>query len=73
MTTYLTVTPAPTDTEAVRLYTYETVQELLSVSRRTVFDLVAAGDLEALTIGKRARRITARSLAEYVERQKAAS
>lgn len=49
------------------LYTRDDVQERLKVSASTVTRLIAAGDLETVTIG-RSRRIPSTSLAAYVAR-----
>ena len=47
----------------------EAVAERLSISRATVYQLIASGDLESIKLG-RSRRIPARALEEFVERRR---
>jgi excisionase family DNA binding protein len=50
-----------------QLMTIEQAAESLSVSKRMVQTLVAAGKIRTVLIGARCRRIDARDLASYVE------
>jgi excisionase family DNA binding protein len=52
------------------LYTVERAAERLEIGRTTVYELIRAGELEAIKIGG-ARRIPAAALHEYVERLRA--
>lgn len=54
------------------LYSLDDAADLLSVGKRKVETLVADGELETVTIGRR-RLVPAESLTEYVDRLKAAS
>jgi excisionase family DNA binding protein len=42
----------------------------LAVSVRTVWRLISMGELEAITVGGRSRRIPASSVAAFIERQR---
>jgi excisionase family DNA binding protein len=53
------------------LYKPEGAAAELGVGRTKVYELIAAGELESITIG-RARRIPADSIRAYVERLRAA-
>lgn len=53
------------------LLTPERAAERLEIGRTKVFELIAAGELESVKIG-RARRIPAVALAAYVDRLRAA-
>jgi excisionase family DNA binding protein len=53
----------------VQLLTFGGVARLLGVSERTVRRRVNTGDLPAVHVGPRARRIDSRALAEYVGRR----
>lgn len=46
--------------------------EVLDLGKTKVFELIAAGELETVRIG-RARRVVAESLTDYVARRRAAS
>jgi excisionase family DNA binding protein len=52
------------------LLRFEDAGKALSIGRTTVYQLVAEGQLEAVSIG-RARRISTASLSEYVDRLRA--
>lgn len=52
-------------------YTPQEVAGLLNVSRPTVYKLIEAGDLDMRTVGSH-KRIYARSLHQYMQRQRAA-
>lgn len=49
------------------LYTPEQAAQQLACSRRTVFELLATGELESVKV-RRARRIPADALTAYVQR-----
>jgi excisionase family DNA binding protein len=51
------------------LWTLEEVQEYLTISRRTLYRMVADGDLELLRV-RGTSRITETSLMAYVEAQR---
>jgi len=51
-------------------YTVREAAELLSLSRSLVYELIHAGQIETIKIG-RARRITARQLATYLSQREA--
>lgn len=53
-------------TEAPLLYDIPSAAVALTLSRRTVEKLIAAGSLETVKIG-RSRRIPAQALADYIE------
>lgn len=63
----MSITPPSTAHDAEdreqEFYTLPQVAELLQVSRATVQNLVASGDLEAVRIGARIVRVTGESLA----------
>ncbi len=52
------------------LFTPELAAELLSLSRATVYELIAAGELGSIKIG-RSRRISPQALRVYIERLEA--
>lgn len=54
------------------LYSIEDAAKLLSIGKRKVEALVAAGEIETVYIGRR-HLIPAEALTDYVERLKAAS
>lgn len=51
------------------LYKAEEAAQMLGVSRSTVFQLAAEGELAYVTIGSRAKRFTRASLEEFVEKK----
>jgi excisionase family DNA binding protein len=55
-----------------QLLTLDEVAAALRQSRQSVYRHIANGDLEAIKVGK-SRRIPAESLAEFIERLRAAS
>lgn len=55
-----------TDSAAQLLYTAEEAGHVLSLSRASVFKLIASGDLESVKIG-RSRRVTRSGLERFVE------
>ena len=54
------------------LYTAEAAARALSLSRATVFELIASGELRSIKIG-RSRRIPRASLEDYISRLLAAA
>ena len=52
------------------LYKVEAAAEVLGLGRSSVFELVASGELESVTIG-RSRRIPRQALEDYVARLRA--
>jgi len=54
------------------LYTVSDAAELLSISRSVLYELLAAGAIESVSVG-RSRRIPAAALRDWVERQRATS
>jgi excisionase family DNA binding protein len=59
-------TRQPVRASHVRLYRISDVMELLSVSRATVYRLVAAGKLRLVKIGRSGSRIEATSIDEFI-------
>lgn len=55
------------------LYTVESAARLLSISRATCYRLIRAGELESVTVGERARRISAAALIDFVARLEASA
>ncbi|MFH1560072.1 MAG: helix-turn-helix domain-containing protein [Chloroflexota bacterium] len=53
------------------LLTPEAAARLLSLGRSKIFELMAAGELESITIGK-SRRVPVEAIKEYVARQRQA-
>ena len=53
------------------LVSAEEAAAILSLGRRKIFELLAAGTLESLTVGRR-RLIPRQALTEFVERQRQA-
>ena len=53
------------------LYTPEQAGELLSIGRNKVFELMAAGELESVQIG-RSRRVPWQAIEDYVVRLRSA-
>ena len=61
-----------TGPDARRLaYTIEEAARLLSLSRSTLYELMAAGELETIKVG-RARRVTEDQLQDFIRRHTAA-
>ena len=58
-------------TEGVLLLTIVEAARVLSIGRTTMYELVAAGDIDVVHIGRSAR-VPVAALAEYVERRRAA-
>ena len=56
-----------TGTDPSRLLTIEQVSELISIAPATIYRLLARGDLIAIKVGTKARRIPARCLEAYIE------
>ena len=46
------------------------VMEILDCKERHIYDLIAAGEILAIRIGSQARRISEKSLNDYIERNK---
>ena len=63
--------PVAADDEDVRAYKPEKVAELLDISRRLVYDLMASGELPSFTV-RSSRRVKHRDLEAYIKRQQAA-
>jgi excisionase family DNA binding protein len=61
--------PAPPTTERL-LLTVTQAAERLGISRSLLYELLATGDVESITIG-RLRRIPAEALANYIRLQRA--
>jgi excisionase family DNA binding protein len=57
--------------ESPLLFTVERTAERLEIGRTKVYELIAAGELESITIG-RARRVIPDSIDAYVKRLRAA-
>lgn len=60
----------PTPTERARLVTPGRAGELLAVSKRTIYSLIASGELNSVTVG-RARRIPMDAIDQFVEELRA--
>lgn len=54
--------------EALDFLTVKQVAAKLSMSPKTVYRLIWSGDLEAVTVGTRSRRITPQAVQEYKDR-----
>lgn len=54
------------------LYKPEAAAEVLGIGRSKIFELIAAGQIETVQIG-RSRRVPAQALEEYVARLRAGS
>lgn len=50
-------------------WTIERVCEHLSISRSTVYRMIACGDLERIRVGKRGSRITATSVFKFLSKK----
>jgi excisionase family DNA binding protein len=49
-------------------FTFPEISTILSCSRQHVYNLVDRGDLQAIRIGRRGRRITRESLRDFLTR-----
>lgn len=56
----------------IELLTIEKVSEILHISKQKVNALIKRGDLPAIVIGPRSRRISADDLNEYIKKSKKA-
>lgn len=56
-----------TQTQPQLLVTAERAAEILSIPRSRVFELIARGEIRSVLVG-RSRRVSIRSLTEYVDR-----
>jgi len=54
------------------LYTYGQAAQILSISQQSVLRLERAGELERVDVGANQPRVTAASIAAYVERHQGA-
>lgn len=59
--------------ETLGLLTVKQVAELLNTSAKTVYRLIWHGELDALTVGTRARRIEPEAVEAYKSRVRAAA
>jgi len=56
-----------------RVLTVEEAAALLRISKSAVYNLVAAGELEMVTVYGRTRRVVVTSIDAYLERQRQSS
>jgi len=54
------------DKDALRLFSVRSVADSLSISRSAVYNLLKAGKLESVKIGK-SRRVTASQLSDFLD------